>query len=396
MRFVVSACLLGCNCKYSGGNNLNPRVQEFLRDKEYIPICPEVDGGLPTPRAASEIAGGDGLAVLEGKAKVLTETGMDVTRHFLRGARIAVQAARDFGAGAALLKERSPSCGARSIYSGNFSGTVQAGSGVTGAALAQAGLLLFSEESIPKEGLQVDYAVVTEKIVSWLREKVTAAGAKGCVLGLSGGIDSAVAAALAREAFPDTTLALILPVESSSLDVEDAWLVARTLDLKAVEINLDGAYRSLVQTLAADAGQLAADDLALANIKPRLRMIALYYQAARNNYLVIGTGNKSEIVTGFFTKHGDGAVDLEPLGELVKAQVCQLARHLGIPERIIAKAPSAGLWPGQTDEEELGFSYRQLDEYILSGTTDPEVVFRIREAMRRARHKLEMPPTCPL
>ena len=112
MRFVVSACLLGCNCKYSGGNNLNPRVQEFLRDKEYIPICPEVDGGLPTPRAASEIAGGDGLAVLEGKAKVLTETGMDVTRHFLRGARIAVQAARDFGAGAALLKERSPSCGA--------------------------------------------------------------------------------------------------------------------------------------------------------------------------------------------------------------------------------------------------------------------------------------------
>lgn len=395
MRFVVSACLLGCNCKYSGGNNFNPRVQEFLRDKEYISICPEVDGGLPTPRAASEIVGGDGFAVLEGRAAVLTKAGRDVSSHFLRGAQLAVQAARDFGAAAALLKERSPSCGVRSIYNGDFSGSVQSGSGVTGAALAQAGLLLFSEESIPKEGLQVDYGVITEKIVSWLQEKVTAAGATGCVLGLSGGIDSAVAAALAQKAFPETTLAVILPVESSPVDVEDAWLVARALNLKAVEINLDGVYRSLVQTLATD-DKLEANNLALANIKPRLRMIALYYQAARHNYLVIGTGNKSEIVTGFFTKYGDGAVDLEPLGELVKAQVYQLAEHLGIPEKIIAKTPTAGLWPGQTDEEELGFSYRQLDEYILSGTTDPQVVPRIRETMRRARHKLEMPPTCPL
>lgn len=396
MRFVVSACLLGCKCKYSGGDNYNPAVMEFLQDKEYTSVCPEVDGGLPIPRVAAEIAEGTGLEVLEGQATVMTKRGRDVTAQFIRGAELATEAAKDCGARAAILKERSPSCGIRSIYSGDFSGELVPGAGVTGAALARAGLLLFSEESIPGEGLRVDYQAITDKIVSWLREKVTAAGAQGCVLGLSGGIDSAVVAALAKRAFPDNTLTIILPVESSPEDVEDAWLVARALELETVELNLDGIFRSLAEVMEAGSTALPGKNLAVANIKPRLRMIALYYQAARHNYLVIGTGNKSEIVTGFFTKYGDSGVDLEPMGELVKAQVYELARHLGIPAKIIEKVPSAGLWPGQTDEAELGFSYRQLDEYILSGTTDSQVIPRIREVMRRARHKQEMPPTCPL
>jgi len=254
---------------------------------------------------------------------------------------------------------------------------------------------LFSEESIPGEDFIVDYAIVTEKIVAWLQEKVNSAGAKGCVVGLSGGIDSAVVAALAKRAFPETTLAVMLPVESSSQDVEDAWLVARQLGLDAVMYNLDTAFKVLVESIEVSQ-DLPGDNLAVANVKPRLRMISLYYLAARNNYLVIGTGNKSEMVTGFFTKYGDGGVDLEPIGELVKAQVYELARHLGIPKTIIDKVPSAGLWPGQTDEDELGFSYRQLDEYIISGSTDSDVTDRIKEVIRRARHKQELPPTCPL
>jgi len=393
MRFVVSACLLGCNCKYSGGNNFNAEVVRFLANQEYITICPEVDGGLPTPRVASEIVGGSGEEVLTGRAQVLTKTGRDVSVQFLRGAECALAAARDFGATAALLKERSPSCGRSQIYDGGFSGTVTAGSGVAAAALARAGLLVFSEESMPGEDLCMDYGEVMEKIVKWLRERVEAAGAQGCVLGLSGGIDSAVVAALAQRAYPDSTLAVILPVESSSQDVEDGWLTARELAVEAQEISLDGAFHSLVETLGDQGGPA---NLAKANIKPRLRMTALYYLAAKHNYLVVGTGNKSEIVTGFFTKYGDGGVDLEPLGQLVKAQVYELARHLGVPQRIIKKEPTAGLWPGQTDEDELGFSYRQLDEYILTGSTDAEVVDKIRRTIQRARHKQEMPPTCPL
>lgn len=396
MRFVVSACLLGCPCKYNGGDNYNPAVERFLAGKEYVSICPEVDGGLPTPRAASEIQGGTGYDVLSGLARVVTKSGRDVRSEFKKGANQAVLAARDFGARAAILKERSPSCGVRAIYRGDFSGVTCAGSGVSAAALAQEGLLLFSEKNLPGEGLVVDYRYVTEKIVSWLQERVNSAGAAGCVLGLSGGIDSAVVAALAKKAFPEKTIAVILPVESSSEDVQDAWLVARELNLQAREINLDKIFHEFIDTIEGGRPDEQPGNLAVANVKPRLRMISLYYLAARNNCLVIGTGNKSEIVTGFFTKYGDGGVDLEPIGELVKTQVYELANYLGIPDRIITKEPTAGLWPGQTDEAELGFTYRQLDEYILSGNTDADAIIKIREAIRRSRHKLELPPTCPL
>ena len=384
MRFIVSACLLGCPCKHDGGTNSDPGVKEFLTGKDYVAFCPEEAGGLPTPREPAEIMG-DG--------RVRTRSGNDVSREYWRGAARALKAARDFGARGAILKERSPSCGIRAVYDGSFHGRVRPGRGVTAAALAEAGLLLFSEDALPEEGLRVDYGEIETKIVAWLRDKIEGAGAKGCVLGLSGGLDSAVVAALAKKACPDSTLAAILPVESSPEDVADAWLVARCLGLETVEINLDQAYRALLATLGAEDG---AGDLAAANIKPRLRMAAWYYLAAKHGYLVVGTGNKSEIVTGFFTKHGDAGVDLEPIGSLVKTQVWELARHLGLPEKIIAKRPSAGLWPGQDDEDELGFSYRQLDEYILSGTTDQEAAEKIERAIRRSRHKQEMPPICPL
>ncbi len=242
----------------------------------------------------------------------------------------------------------------------------------------------------------MDYEKATARIVGWLQDKVSAAGANGCVVGVSGGIDSAVVAALCDIAFPGKTIAVVLPVHSSDEDVEDAKLVTEHLGLKAREICLDEVYDQFVAAMEEDSSKFAADDLPLANIKPRLRMMALYYLAARHNLLVAGTGNKSELATGFFTKYGDGAGDLEPIGELVKTQVVGLARHLGLPEKIIERTPSAGLWPGQSDEGELGFTYKQLDEFLLSGQTDPEVEQRIKNTIAGAQHKLSMPPTCPL
>ena len=245
-------------------------------------------------------------------------------------------------------------------------------------------------------GNELDYAKLTEHIVRWLQQKVSGAGAEGCVVGVSGGIDSAVVAALCHRAFPDKTIAVVLPVHSNEEDAKDAMLVTEHLGLEARKINLDSAYDEFVSALEEDSSPFPADDLPLANIKPRLRMMALYYLAARHNCLVVGTGNKSELVTGFFTKYGDGAVDLEPIGELVKGQVVALARYLDIPEKIVERTPSAGLWPGQSDEGELGFTYQQLDEFLLTGQTDSKVEDRIRKTMAMAEHKLNMPPTCPL
>src|SRR5690606_5628013 len=108
-------------------------------------------------------------------------------------------------------------------------------------------------------------------------------------------------------------------------------------------------------------------DMAVANLKPRLRMTTVYYVANTRNYLVAGTGNRSELTIGYFTKYGDGGVDLLPIGRLLKAEVRELARELGIPERIITKAPSAGLWAGQTDEGEMGFTYAELERYLSEG-----------------------------
>lgn len=246
----------------------------------------------------------------------------------------------------------------------------------------------------------MDAQKVCKQLVSWLSEQVQSANARGVVVGISGGIDSAVVAALCKRAFPDASLGLIMPCHSNPEDVEDARLVADALDMDVKIIDLSPIYDALVRLFTdtpagspntpsqPDPGKL---DLANANIKPRLRMITLYHFANRLNYLVVGTGNKSELTVGYFTKYGDGGVDLLPIGGLVKGQVRELARHLGIPERIIIKPPSAGLWPGQTDEQEMGITYEDLDRYILIGKAAPEVAQRIESLKARARHKAATP-----
>jgi NAD+ synthase len=142
------------------------------------------------------------------------------------------------------------------------------------------------------------------------------------------------------------------------------------------------------------AGDDAASRLAQANIKPRLRMATLYYVANRLGYLVAGTGNRSEIAIGYYTKYGDGGVDLLPLGSLVKSEVRALARDLGVPAPIIEKAPSAGLWLGQTDEGEMGFTYDELDDYLRRGpeSVAPAMAMRIERLTRASEHKRNLPP----
>jgi NAD+ synthase len=180
---------------------------------------------------------------------------------------------------------------------------------------------------------------IAQHIVEWLKDGLKDTGAKGFVLGMSGGLDSSVCAALIRRT-TDNCLGLILPIDSDIRDLDDASAVASTFNINTQYIDLTATYKNLV-TLLPD-----GDLVALGNIKARLRMIVLYYYANLHNYLVCGTGNKTEISLGYFTKHGDGACDILPLGDLYKGEVRELARELDIPEEIVKKVPSAGLWSG--------------------------------------------------
>jgi NAD+ synthase len=238
---------------------------------------------------------------------------------------------------------------------------------------------------------------VCNYLTDWLIEKVTAAGCKGLILGISGGIDSAVAAALAKRAFPDNCMGLIMPCESSSQDLQDGLLLVEELDINYHIVNLDNTYHAFLKEIgyAVDTPEAVAR-LVQANVKPRLRMTALYYVAQIHQYMVLGTSNKSEITVGYSTKYGDSGVDLQVLGDLRKEQIYELAQYLNIPEPLLTKAPSAGLWGGQTDEGEMGFSYRELDEYIRTGKGAPELVARIRTMFERSAHKRKLPPVAML
>ncbi|SDL19100.1 NAD(+) synthase [Halarsenatibacter silvermanii] len=235
-----------------------------------------------------------------------------------------------------------------------------------------------------------DYDEIAANLCSWIVDRVEDAGKSGGVLGLSGGLDSAVTAALIQRVFPENSLAVIMPCGSSADSIEDAELVAKKIGINVKKLQLDEVYDNLLFKLRKlEPGE---DRLASANIKPRLRMTSLYYLAARRDALVIGTDNWSELTTGYFTKHGDGGVDIAPLGRLVKNEIRVLARHLGIPERIIEKKPTAGLWQDQSDEKEMGFSYKTLDRYILTGEAEPELEERIKKMKDSTRHKIEPPP----
>lgn len=229
------------------------------------------------------------------------------------------------------------------------------------------------------------------KLTRWLEVQVAEAKAEGLIVGLSGGIDSAVTIALCKRVCPESTLGVIMPCHSDPQDAIDAQLVADVFAVPVEKIVLDDIFDLLVKRLTGGTCDPAAKDLSIVNIKPRLRMTTLYFFAARRKSLVVGTGNKSELTVGYFTKYGDGGVDLLPIGNLVKTEVREMARCLGVPQRIIDKPPSAGLWLGHNDEAEMGVTYDELDRCIIKGECSLKARKIIEELARRSEHKKIMP-----
>lgn len=236
--------------------------------------------------------------------------------------------------------------------------------------------------------------------VDWLREKVKEANAKGLVVGISGGVDSAVVAGLCAQAFPGNCIAVIMPSHSDPDDREDAIWIAEGFELRPIEVNLSGAHTQVMgqvkKGLESQRRELEAEKLAEGNLKARLRMATLYAVANSLNYMVVGTDNAPESYTGYFTKYGDGGVDLLPISSLTKKEVRAWARMLGLPMRIASRVPTAGLWPGQTDEAEMGVTYDQIDRYLIGETVPPEVQERIETLHRQSEHKRHTPPSLEL
>jgi NAD+ synthase len=245
-----------------------------------------------------------------------------------------------------------------------------------------------------------------ERIAGWMRRQLTASGAGGFVVGISGGVDSAVVARLAQLAAPGHVVAVILPAHSDPDDARDATAIASHFSLTVARADLSSAYDATIaagqdalQQLAAQPrGARGADParsrLPDANIKPRLRMTLLYYLATSLDYLVAGTGNRSELAIGYFTKYGDGGSDMLPIGHLVKSEVRALARELNVPPAILDRVPSAGLWVGQRDEDEIGFTYAELERYLEDGPqgVPPALAMKIERLVRSSEHKRALPP----
>jgi NAD+ synthase len=248
--------------------------------------------------------------------------------------------------------------------------------------------------TMPRQPSAHEMEKLAAHLAGWIETTIEGGGGVGAVVGVSGGVDSAVVAALCKRAFPHHSLALVMPCASDPADIDDAHLVAHHFGIASCTVDLTPTFHVLTRELHVSCSELPADDRsATANVKPRLRMTALYALANHLGYRVVGTGNASELALGYFTKYGDGAADLLPLGGVAKTTVLELARHLGVPERVLAKPPSAGLWAGQTDEDELGFTYAELDAH-LAGKPGPHAA-EIERRIAAGRHKRELAPIAP-
>lgn len=240
-----------------------------------------------------------------------------------------------------------------------------------------------------------------------MRDQVEAAGARGLIVGMNGGLDSAVVSCLCQLALPGAVVGALLPCQSDPDDEAHARLVAAHVKLPTVTISLDDVYDPLAHALRAAAAEVPRNlvrsepppedvrsRIPLSNVKPRLRMTALYFLANRLGCLVAGAANRSELSIGYLTKYGDSLGDLLPIGNLLKGQVRMLARDLGVPAVIVNKPPSTGLWLGQTDEAEIGFGYADLEAYLTKGpeAVAPALALRIERLIRAGEHKRALVP----
>lgn len=236
-----------------------------------------------------------------------------------------------------------------------------------------------------------------DHVVDWLRDQVKVSGTNGILVGLSGGIDSSVVANLIKRAFPDNSLGVILPCKSNDKDKADGQAVAVAADLDYVEVELSSTHETLLSSIQSAVSDLETTNHQLtdANLRARLRMTTLYGIANNMGYLVAGTDNAAELLTGYFTKYGDGGVDILPLAHLTKREVFEWARYLGVPQSVIDRKPSAGLWEGQTDEDEMGVTYDAIDDYIEGKPVSEEDKKIIERMHARTEHKRVMPPAPP-
>ena len=256
-----------------------------------------------------------------------------------------------------------------------------------------------------ENNLSIDTDLIRKILTEFLRTEITRAGFTKAVVNLSGGLDSAVSFVLATEALgPQNVFALRLPYKTSSTDsLEHAQLIADQFGSPIKTVPITGMVDALIES------EPEISDMRKGNIMARLRMIVAYDKSEAFKGLVVGTGNKTEILLGYTTLYGDSACALNPIGDLYKTQVRQLARTLKVPEVIIAKPPSADLWTGQTDEGELGFTYEEVDKllYLLvdrryrpeecvEAGFEEKFVHRVVERVRKNQFKRILPPIAKL
>lgn len=263
-----------------------------------------------------------------------------------------------------------------------------------------------ARDSLDLELSETELEARREHIVAFIHEQVSTAGADGVVIGLSGGIDSTTTAYLAVEALGANSVhGLIMPSRANrEANMSDAERVASELEMEYDILEIDRIAESFFEAFPAGAD----DQLAAGNVRVRCRAVLSYFVANYEDALVLGTGNRTEALVGYFTKYGDGAVDCHPLGNLYKQQVRQLARHLGVPTDLVEKTPTAGMWADQTDEDELGIQYDTLDAIlaltvdggvppataadILAGVSKDDIK-HVRELYKSSKHKRRQPPT---
>ena len=235
-----------------------------------------------------------------------------------------------------------------------------------------------------------DFEFETRSRVSFIRSVLADAGADGIVYGNSGGKDSALVGILCKMAC-ENTIGLIMPCGSKrnyDVDKTDAETVAEQYNLTTHVVALTDVKTILAHVIGE---KVRLTDAALANMAPRLRMTTLYAVAASENRLVAGTGNRSEGYMGYFTKWGDGAFDFNPIDDLTVTEIYDFLRYLGAPDGIISKAPSAGLYDGQTDESEMGVTYQSIDDFLLTGETNEGDRTVIEAHHAASAHKRRMP-----
>ncbi len=226
--------------------------------------------------------------------------------------------------------------------------------------------------------------------VSFIKEQLFQSGAKGVIYGNSGGKDSALVGILCRKA-TEHVLGVMMPCQSKrnfGEDMEDGMAVARQFGIETVTVDLTAVKEALLKAVS-EVDFIS--DGASANIAPRLRMTTLYTLAHTRGYLVAGTGNRSEEYMGYFTKWGDGAYDFNPIADLTVTEIYEFLDFLEAPENIRKKAPSAGLYEGQTDEKEMGITYKAIDEYLLEGKGDSETIEKIESIHHKVTHKYYAP-----